>query len=150
MKITDISSPHLDEAIFNLLLRENSHLRTIYRNLISSTNKEIFNGLNIEGLWKMVKDLKINNEWLSLAKLNRLFYEVAKRRFEIEMPSAKKMELLKENPLLLGETSYRDIEWAKTFKEFKELPLNWEQWPEDLPALNISKVNLNGSLEVHN
>jgi hypothetical protein len=37
------------------LLRENSHLRSEYKNLISSTNKEIFNGLNIEGLWKMVK-----------------------------------------------------------------------------------------------
>lgn len=97
----DISSPLLDESIFNLLLRANSQLRTDYKTLINTANKEIFNGLNIEALWRLVKDMNVSNSLITLAKLNRKFYQGKKSKFEIIMPNKFKMELLKDNSHIL-------------------------------------------------
>lgn len=97
----DISSPLLDESIFNLLLRANSQLRTDYKTLINTANKEIFNGLNIEALWRLVKDMNVSNSLITLAKLNRKFYQGKKSKFEIIMPNKLKMELLKDNSHIL-------------------------------------------------
>lgn len=35
--------------------------------------------------------MKVSNEWLSIAKINRMFYEGTKSRFEVEMPHPKKI-----------------------------------------------------------
>jgi hypothetical protein len=147
-KIIDIPSKLIDESICNLLLRENSHLRSEYKALISSTNREIFNGLNIEGLWRLVKDMKITNEWLTLAKLNRLFCQGHKSQFGIEIPKQKKLEMLESHPNSLVEYPYQELEWHLTFEEFKKMPLDWEQWPKAASS-PFSEINLKKVLEVH-
>ena len=121
----DINSPLIDESIFNLLLRANSQLRNDYKTLINSANKEIFNGLNIEAIWKLVKDMNVSNSSITLAKLNRKFYEGSKSKFEITIPNKIKMDLLKNNSNILDSHSYQDLEWELAFEEFANLELNW-------------------------
>lgn len=59
----DFEHPEINENFFNFLLRENSHLRSIYKLLcMSSTQvKEFYTGLMLENYWKVIKDLKILN-----------------------------------------------------------------------------------------
>ena len=82
-KMPDIDSTLLTQSIFNLLLRHNSELRTNYKMLIANTNREVFNGLNIEGLWRIVKDMNVTHQGLSLAQINRRFYQGKKSIFEV-------------------------------------------------------------------
>ena len=128
-KIVDIASPLIDNSIFNLLLRENSQLRADYKTLIATTNKEIFNGLNIEGVWKVVKDMRVTNEWLTLAKVNRCFSQGYKAQFDIEMPSKDKMSILRDDPKVMEMGHYQELEWHVAFEQFKNMPLNWQEWP---------------------
>lgn len=70
-KFIDFECNLIDESIYNVLLRENSQLRQWYKTMINNLNKEIFNGLNIEGLWRLVKDMRLTDETITIAKLNR-------------------------------------------------------------------------------
>ncbi len=61
----------------NLLLRENSHLRQWYKHCsLTTTNnnpysKDFYTGVTIENLFKLIKDLKIIDEFVTIPKINR-------------------------------------------------------------------------------
>lgn len=53
----------------------------------------------------------MTNEQITLAKLNRKFYEGKKAEFEVTMPNKQKLELLKGNYNVLHEHCYQNLEW---------------------------------------
>ena len=94
-KYLDIQSPLIDASICNLLLRENSQLRQWYRSITSSLNREIFGGMSKEGVWRLVKDLKVTDEFMTLARLDREFEKGRKSQFDVVFPNANRLELAK-------------------------------------------------------
>ncbi len=80
----------------NLLLRENSHLRQWYKHcsMPSSTtggnnaSKDFYTGVTIENLSKLVKDLKIIDDFVTIPKINReFFYRGWKATYDITLPN---------------------------------------------------------------
>lgn len=70
----------ISEEIANLILRENSHLRQWYKycstiasgsTASTSNNKDFYSGVTIDNLFKLIKDLKIIDEFITIPKINR-------------------------------------------------------------------------------
>ena len=88
----------------NLLLRENSHLRQWYKHCsLTTTNnnnpnsKDFYTGVTVENLFKLIKDLKIIDEFVTIPKINReFFYQGWKSNFDITLPNQKKLSIVKE------------------------------------------------------
>ena len=41
------------------------------------------------------------------------------------------------------------MEWNLAFEKFKQLPLDWNDWPKNIDSVDISKINLNKTLDLH-
>ena len=67
--------PDMDQ-VYNLLLRNNSQMKGWYKNLttIYDSKSELTFSLNLEGVWKIVRNLKVLGK-ISLARIDRLLAE---------------------------------------------------------------------------
>lgn len=100
-------------------------------------------------MWRLIKDIKITNEWLTIAKINRLFYQGYKSYYEIEIPCEKKIEMLEKHPDVLGQYPYQELEWHLAFEQFKKVDLDWEAWPKQEKELELGEVSFRGKLDLH-
>ena len=99
----------VSREIMNLLLRENSHLRQWYKHCSltaslsnngnsgnSSASKDFYTGMTIENLIKLVKDLRVLDDFITIPKINRgFFYDGWKSSYDITLPNEKKLVLVK-------------------------------------------------------
>lgn len=80
-RFLDFDCGLVDESICNVLLRENSQLRQWHRALMGNQGKEAFGGFSLEGLWRLVRDMRLTDESITLARLNREFFKGSRARF---------------------------------------------------------------------
>ena len=50
---------------------------------------------------------------------------------------------------MLEQYRYQNMEWDIAFDSFKKIDLDWNSWPKDVDSVELSKINLNSNLEVH-
>lgn len=92
-----------------MLLRHNPLMKKIYKFYANSKNFQKENsenldnenilGLNLAKFWNLVKDLKIMSPKATIVIINRLFYQGAKNRYDIQTPInelKRKLAILKE------------------------------------------------------
>ena len=61
----------------------------------------MFTGLNMEGLWRLIKDMKLTDDNITIAKLNRSFFKGNKSRYDVDFMNKRKLEFIKKHKNLL-------------------------------------------------
>lgn len=62
----------------------------------SVNNKDFYTGVTVQNLFKLIKDLKVMDDFISIPKINRQFsYLGWKSNYDIVLPNEKKLNLVK-------------------------------------------------------
>ncbi|KAL4464624.1 hypothetical protein ABPG74_011185 [Tetrahymena malaccensis] len=105
----------IHQNIQTMLLRHNSDLRNwykIYSNNHENTIGEDAFSMDMLAFWKMMKEAKVTDQTVTLASINRLFYQGVKNRYTInsqEQQIQKQIEIAKKLGRPLTQEELRDI-----------------------------------------
>ncbi len=99
-------------------------------------------GFNLEGLWRLVRDMRLTDESITLARLNREFFKGSRARFEVDFGSKAKLQTIKDNASLLTPHNYYSIEWDAFFEAARQLP-DWQEGIAEAPLVDVERVSLN-------
>lgn len=97
----------------------------------------------------MVKDLRLTDHTMSLARLDREFQKGWKAHFSVELPSKQKLELARQNQSLLTHLNYHELEWHVYFRQAQQIPLDWSAWPTST-GQPVENVCLSAANDLHN
>lgn len=77
--------------------------------------------MTIENLWKLIKDLKIINEFVTVPKLNREFAKGWKSFYDVVLPNEKKLGLVKKYLCEIrdGNSKGSEVNWGEIFNNEK-------------------------------
>ena len=48
----------------------------------------------------------------------------------MDMPSKEKMQILRDDPKVMEMGNYHEMEWHVAFEKFKNMELDWQEWPK--------------------
>ena len=100
-------------------------------------------------MWRLLKDLKLTDERLTLARINRSLSEGFKNQFHVDFPIQGRLKLAKEHPQLLTSSNFGSIEWEVFENTVKGLELNWEDFPSKQKGTQPESIPLSKILNPH-
>ena len=95
--------------------------------------------------------MKLADDTITLAKLNRQFFSGYKSRFEVNTINKSKLQLIRKNANIINKNNYYTLQWQLFFDEASKIKLDWNQWQVILTDKNtkIKDVNLNRQFNIH-
>lgn len=129
-KYIDFSHKEFDDNFYNMLLRNNSQLRNLYRFFSVSTPqyKEFYSGMVLENYWKALKECRLLSDEVSTVAIDRQFSKGARSSFNLDLPQQSIINCIKEDSLELDKIGYENILWQSYLEKVSSLDFAWKEF----------------------